>query len=81
MVGRRSGAGADAEQGIEGGVPHSAPVEPSASWFCSCGAEMPLECVAIKTARIPEKLRISAGCDGVTAQEQASGDEGAIWTA
>ena len=33
------------------------------------------------TARIPEKSRISAGGDGVTAQEQVSGDEEAIWTA
>ena len=33
------------------------------------------------TARIPEKSRISAGSDGVTAEEPVSGDEEAIWTA
>jgi Protein of unknown function (DUF3631) len=33
------------------------------------------------TARIPEKSRISAGCDGVTAQEPVSGNEEAVWTA
>lgn len=32
-------------------------------------------------ARTPEKSRISAGCDGVTAQEPVSGNEEAIWTA